>query len=279
VRETTSFRATRTVVLGLLFVFAALPIYVILVSSVKPLRDVSGVWTWLPENFTIEPYITMWRTVPLANYFVNSVIVSVTSTVLALAIAVIAAYSLTRLKWKGQRSFSLLVLSTQMFPGILFLLPLYLLFVQIQRVVGIQLNGNYLGLIITYLTFSLPFAIWMLMGFFAAMPEELEEAAMIDGTTRLGGFIRVILPIARPGIVAVGVFAFMNSWGEVLFASVLTTSDTRTLAVGMQAFATNVSVRWNEAMAASIVISLPVLVAFLLVQRHIVQGLAAGAVK
>lgn len=278
-RETTSFRATRTVVLGLLFVFAALPIYVILVSSVKPLRDVSGVWTWLPENFTIEPYITMWRTVPLANYFVNSVIVSVTSTVLALAIAVIAAYSLTRLKWKGQRSFSLLVLSTQMFPGILFLLPLYLLFVQIQRVVGIQLNGNYLGLIITYLTFSLPFAIWMLMGFFAAMPEELEEAAMIDGTTRLGGFIRVILPIARPGIVAVGVFAFMNSWGEVLFASVLTTSDTRTLAVGMQAFATNVSVRWNEAMAASIVISLPVLVAFLLVQRHIVQGLAAGAVK
>jgi multiple sugar transport system permease protein len=119
----------------------------------------------------------------------------------------------------------------------------------------------------------------MLMGFFAAMPEELEEAAMIDGTTRLGGFVRVILPIARPGIVAVGVFAFMNSWGEVLFASVLTTSDTRTLAVGMQAFATNVAVRWNEAMAASIVISLPVLIAFLLVQRHIVQGLAAGAVK
>ena len=278
-RESLSFRATRTVVLGLLFIFAALPIYVILVSSVKPLRDVSGAWTWIPEHFTLEPYVTMWRTVPLANYFVNSVIVSVSSTLLALLIAVIAAYSLSRLKWRGQRSFSLLVLSTQMFPGILFLLPLYLLFVQIQRVIGLQLNGSYLGLIITYLTFSLPFAIWMLMGFFAAMPEELEEAAMIDGTTRLGGFVRVILPIARPGIVAVGVFAFMNSWGEVLFASVLTTSDTRTLAVGMQAFATNVAVRWNEAMAASIVISLPVLIAFLLVQRHIVQGLAAGAVK
>jgi len=279
VRDTLSFKLSRSVVLGLLFIFAALPIYVIITSSVKPLRDVSGLWTWLPEHFTIEPYITMWRTVPLASYFLNSVIISVSSTVLALIIAVLAAYALTRLRWKGQRAFSLLVLSTQMFPGILFLLPLYLLFVQIQRVLGVQLNGNYPGLIITYLTFSLPFAIWMLMGFFAAMPEELEEAAMIDGTTRFGGFVRVILPIARPGIVAVGVFAFMNSWGEVLFASVLTDSDTRTLAVGMQAFATNVAVRWNEAMAASIVISLPVLVAFLLVQRHIVQGLAAGAVK
>ncbi|GAA0993904.1 carbohydrate ABC transporter permease [Subtercola frigoramans] len=278
-RETTSFRVVRSIVLAVLFLFAALPIYVIVTSSFKPLRDVSGPWTWLPEHFTIDPYITMWRTIPLAKYFANSLIVSVTATVLSLLIAIIAAYALTRLKWRGQRSFSLLVLSTQMFPGILFLLPLYLLFIQIQRTIGLQLNGSYLGLIITYLTFSLPFAIWMLMGFFAAMPEELEEAAMIDGTSRLGGFIRVILPIARPGIVAVGVFAFMNSWGEVLFASVLTTTDTRTLAVGMQAFATNVEVRWNEAMAASIIISLPVLIAFLLVQRNIVQGLSAGAVK
>jgi multiple sugar transport system permease protein len=143
----------------------------------------------------------------------------------------------------------------------------------------VQLIGNYGGMIITYTTFALPFAIWMLMGFFAAMPEELEEAGMIDGLTRFGAFIRIILPIARPGIVAVGVFAFMNAWGEVLFASVLTTAETRTLSIGMQAFTTNVDVRWNEAMSASVVISVPVLLAFLLVQKHIVQGLAAGAVK
>lgn len=278
-RETISFRITRGAVLALLFLFCALPIYVILVSSVKPLSEVSGAWTWLPKNFTIAPYIDMWSTVPLGTYFANSLIVSITSTALALVFAILAAYALVRLRWRGQRAFSLLVLSTQMFPGILFLLPLYLLFVQIQRTVGLQLTGSYLGLIITYLTFSLPFAIWMLMGFFAAMPEELEEAAMIDGTSQFGGFVRIILPIARPGIIAVGVFAFMNSWGEVLFASVLTTRETRTLAVGMQAFATNIEVRWNEAMAASVVISLPILVAFLLVQRHIVQGLAAGAVK
>jgi multiple sugar transport system permease protein len=279
VRESVSFKVSRAVVLGGLIIFVAVPLYVILVSSFKPLADVSGEWTWWPENFTIAPYITMWETVPLANYFVNSVVISVSATVLALAFGILAAFALTRLRWKGQRAFSLTVLSTQMFPGILFLLPLYLIFVQIQRVFGVQLIGNYGGMIITYTTFALPFAIWMLMGFFAAMPEELEEAAMIDGMTRFGAFIRVILPIARPGIVAVGVFAFMNAWGEVLFASVLTTAETRTLAIGMQAFTTNVDVRWNEAMSASVVISIPVLLAFLLVQKHIVQGLAAGAVK
>ncbi|MCI2956913.1 carbohydrate ABC transporter permease [Agromyces atrinae] len=278
-RDTLAFRSTRAVVLTLLFIFCALPIYVIVVSSVKPLRDVQSAWTWFPQTFTIEPYLTMWSTVPLAQYFMNSLIVSVTATACSLVLAIIAAYAMVRLRWRGQRAFGLLVLSTQMFPGILFLLPLYLLFVQLQRTLAIPLVGSHLGLIITYLTFSLPFAIWMLMGFFAAMPEELEEAAMIDGTTRFGGFIRVILPIARPGIVAVGVFAFMNSWGEVLFASVLTTRETRTLAVGMQAFSTMTEVRWNEAMAASVVISLPILIAFLLVQRHIVTGLAAGAVK
>lgn len=278
-RDTIAFRTTRAVVLAALFLFCALPIYVIVISSVKPLRDVQGAWTWLPATLTLEPYFTMWKTVPLADYFVNSLIVSVSATALSLVIAIIAAYAMVRLKWRGQRAFGLIVLSTQMFPGILFLLPLYLLFVQLQRTIGIPLVGSHLGLIITYLTFSLPFAIWMLAGFFAAMPEELEEAAMIDGTTRFGGFVRVILPIARPGIVAVGVFAFMNSWGEVLFASVLTTRDTRTLAVGMQAFSTMTEVRWNEAMAASVVISLPILIAFLLVQRHIVAGLAAGAVK
>jgi multiple sugar transport system permease protein len=279
VRESISFKVSRAVVLGGLIIFVAVPLYVILASSFKPLKDVSGEWTWWPETFTIAPYITMWQTVPLANYFVNSVIISVSATALALTFGILAAFALTRLRWKGQRAFSLIVLSTQMFPGILFLLPLYLIFVQIQRWFGIQLIGNYGGMIITYTTFALPFAIWMLMGFFAAMPEELEEAGMIDGLTRFGAFLRIILPIARPGIVAVGVFAFMNAWGEVLFASVLTTADTRTLSIGMQAFTTNVDVRWNEAMAASVVISIPVLLAFLLVQRNIVQGLAAGAVK
>ena len=278
-RESTSFKALRAVTLTLITAMVLLPLYVILVSSFKPLTDVSGPFTWLPERFTLDPYVQMWSTIPLAQYLGNSVLVTSASTLLALAIGILAAYSLSRLRWFGQRSFSLVVLSTQMFPGILFLLPLYLMFTQLQRAVGVQLNGSYTGLILTYMTFSVPFATWMLMGFFAAIPTELEEAAMVDGTTRLGALFRVLLPVARPGIVAVGVFTFLNGWGEVLFASVLTTRDTRTLAVGLQAFSTQTDVRWNEMMAASIVISLPVLIAFLLVQRHLVQGLAAGAVK
>jgi multiple sugar transport system permease protein len=279
VRETLSFKVTRAVVLTIITAIVLLPLYVILVSSFKPLPDVSGRFTWWPQTFTFAPYVEMWTTIPLARYLANSLIVTISSTTLALCIAIIAAFALARLQWRGRRAFSLVVLSTQMFPGILFLLPLYLLFTQLQRTVGIQLNGNFAGLIITYMTFSVPFATWMLMGFFASIPDELEEAAMIDGTTRFGAFVRVVLPVVRPGIVAVGVFTFLNGWGEVLFASVLTTSSTRTLAVGLQSFASQIDVRWNEMMAASVVISVPVLLAFLLVQRHIVAGLAAGSVK
>ncbi|WP_460798662.1 carbohydrate ABC transporter permease [Microbacterium sp. GXF0217] len=265
--------------LGLITLGVAVPLYVILITSFKPLSDVTGPFTWWPKEFTISAYFTMWKSVPLAQYLVNSIIVTTVSTALSLTIAILAAFAIARLRWRGQRPFSLLVLSTQMFPGILFLLPLYLLFTQVAKLTGIHLTGSYAGLIITYMTFAVPFATWMLMGFFASVPVEIEEAAMIDGMSRFGAFIRVVLPVVRPGIVAVGVFTFLSGWGEVLFASVLTTSQTRTLAVGLNAYQGLDVTRWNEMMAASVVISLPVLIAFLLVQRHIVQGLASGAVK
>lgn len=129
------------------------------------------------------------------------------------------------------------------------------------------------------MTFSLPFAIWMLAGFFAAIPKDLEEAALIDGTTRMGALWRVVLPVARPGIVAVSVYCFITAWGEVLFASVMTNADTRTLAVGLRAYASQTDVFWNQLMAASVVVSLPVLIGFMIVQRHLVTGLSTGAVK
>ncbi|MDN5825518.1 MAG: carbohydrate ABC transporter permease, partial [Micrococcaceae bacterium] len=129
------------------------------------------------------------------------------------------------------------------------------------------------------LTFSLPFAIWMLTGFFASIPRALEEAAMIDGTGRLGALIRVVLPVARPGIVAVSVYCFITAWGEVLFASVLTNSSTRTLAIGLRSYASQNDVYWNQLMAASVVVSLPVLIGFMLVQRHLIAGLSSGSVK
>lgn len=277
--ETRGFKVFRFFGLAFLSLVVIVPLYVVLTTSIKPLADVQGLFTWIPSRVTLEPYVQIWQTVPLASYFKNSLIVTISATVLSVAMAVLAAYSLARLRFKGQRSFSLVVLSTQMFPGILFLLPLFLIFVQIQRTIGVQLTGSYLGLIITYMTFSLPFSIWMLTGYFASIPKELEEASMIDGTGRLGALFRVIIPVAKPGIIAVAVYAFITAWGEVLFASVLTSKDTRTLSIGLRAYASQQDVYWNQLMAASVVVSLPVLIGFMLVQKHLITGLSSGAVK
>lgn len=277
--ESNLARWFRRVSLGLIGLFTLFPLFVILETTVKPLRDVRNTWQWIPSHITFSPYVKIWTTVPLLHYFINSAIVSVTSTVVAVTLAVFAGYAISRFQFRGRRVFSLAVLSTQMFPGILFLLPLYLIYVNIGRTIGIHLYGSYLGLIITYLTFALPFSVWMLAGFFASIPTTLEEAAMVDGTGYWGALFRIVLPVARPGIVAVAVFAFMTAWGEVLFASVLTTQATRTLAIGLQEYATQGNTAWNELMAAAVVVSVPVVVGFLALQRHLIRGLTSGSVK
>ncbi|MFE4369335.1 carbohydrate ABC transporter permease [Streptomyces sp. NPDC056835] len=274
-----SFIWTRRVVLTALAAFALLPVYVMVSSSLKPLQDVSGKFQWFPTNLTIRPYFDIWKTVPLAKYFVNSLIVAGSATVLSVVIAVFAAYAVSRYRFRGKRVFTVTVLSTQMFPGILFLLPLFLIFVNIGNSTGVELYGSRGGLILTYLTFSLPFSIWMLIGYFDSIPRELDEAAMVDGCGPIRALFRVVVPAAVPGIVAVAVYAFMTAWGEVLFASVMTNDTTRTLAVGLQGYATQNDVYWNQIMAASLVVSVPVVVGFLLLQRYLVAGLTAGAVK
>jgi len=182
-------------------------------------------------------------------------------------------------RFSGRGVFSLIVLSTQMFPGILFLLPLFVIYVNLERALGIQLYGSYARLIITYLTFALPFSIWMLVGYFDSIPRELEQAAMVDGTTALGALFRVLVPVSMPDIVAVAIFAFITAWGEVLFASVLTDDAPRTLAVGLRNYAIQSNVYWNQLMAAAIVVCIPVVAGFLALQRYLVQGIAAGGVK
>jgi multiple sugar transport system permease protein len=240
---------------------------------------VSSKFQWIPNDITIRPYIDIWSTIPLAHYFLNSLIVAGSATVLSVAIAVFAAYGVSRYQFRGKRVFTVTVLSTQMFPGILFLLPLFLIFVNIGDSTGIDLYGSRGGLILTYLTFSLPFSIWMLIGYFDSIPKDLDEAALVDGNGPLGALFRVVVPAAIPGIVAVAVYAFMTAWGEVLFASVMTNDNTRTLAVGLQQYATQNDIYWNQIMAASLVVSVPVVAGFLLLQKYLVAGLTAGAVK
>jgi multiple sugar transport system permease protein len=273
------YRALRVLGLAFFVFFTAFPLYTIVITSLKPLRDVQAVWRWVPSQVTLRPYLEMWETVPLARYFLNSLIISTCSTVIAVLIAILAAYAISRYRFRGRQPFRFLILSTEMFPGILFLLPLFIIFVNIEQIIGIKLYGSYTGLVITYLTFALPFSIWMLVGFFDTIPRELEEAAMVDGATALGALFRILIPLSTPGIIAVGIFAFLTAWGEVLFASVLTDEGTRTLAIGLQGYSTRSDVYWNQLMAASIVVSVPVVAAFLALQRYFVQGIAATGVK
>ncbi|GAA0584301.1 carbohydrate ABC transporter permease [Streptomyces crystallinus] len=274
-----SFVWARRVFLTLLTGFVLLPVYVMASSSLKPLQDVSGRFRWLPGKLTVRPYLDIWKTVPLAKYFVNSLVVAGSATVLSVVVAILAAYAVSRYRFRGKRVFTVTVLSTQMFPGILFLLPLFLIFVNVGNTTGVALYGSRGGLVLTYLTFSLPFSIWMLIGYFDSVPRDLDEAALVDGCGPLGALVRVVVPAAVPGIVAVAVYAFMTAWGEVLFASVMTDDTTRTLAVGLQGYATQNDVYWNQVMAASLVVSVPVVAGFLLLQRYLVAGLTAGAVK
>ncbi|MEV0912237.1 MULTISPECIES: carbohydrate ABC transporter permease [Streptomyces] len=277
--DTPGYRAFRYVTLTLLSVFVAAPLYVMLASSLKTLPDVQGEFTWFPSSPTIQSFIDIWHTVPLAQYFVTSLIVAVSATVLSVLVAIFASYALSRWTFPGSASFKGAVLATQMFPGILFLLPLYLLFVYADQNLGTDLVGTRTGLIVTYLTFSLPFAVWMLVGYFDTVPRDLDEAAKVDGAGPLRTLLQIIVPAATPGIVAVCIYAFMTAWGEVLFASVLTTEQTRTLAVGLQAYSTEANVYWNQVMAASLVVSVPVVAGFLLLQRFLITGFTAGAVK
>ncbi len=274
-----SFRWLRRVLLAALTVFTLVPVLVMLSSSLKPLQDVQGAFRWIPSTVTLRPYLDIWRTVPLGRYLLNSAIVAGGSTICSVLVAIVAAYAVSRYRFRGRRLFTVTVLSTQMFPGILFLLPLFLLLVNVGNATGVPLYGSRGGLILTYLTFSLPFSIWMLVGYFDSIPRDLDEAALVDGCGPVRALVRIIVPAAVPGIVAVAVYAFMTAWGEVLFASVLTNEETRTLAVGLQGYATLNDVYWNQVMAASLVVSVPVVAGFLLLQRFLVAGLTAGAVK
>lgn len=191
-------RLTRVVVLTALALFTLVPIYAMATSALKPLQDVQGRFTWLPTHLTLQPFHDIWHTVPLARYFLNSVLVSGAAMACSVLVAVFAAYGVSRYRFRGRGLFSITVLSTQMFPGILFVLPLFLIYVNLSKLTGLQLYGSRTGLVITYLTFSLPFSIWMLVGYFDSIPRGLDEAAQVDGAGPLRTLLRVILPAAGP---------------------------------------------------------------------------------
>ncbi len=279
--ESVSYRVVRAAVLLFLALFTLYPLWTLLTISLSTASEAGATFRWIPQVLSWHAYVAMWKTAPLLHYLRNSAVVSSISAVVSLPIAILAAYALTRHHVKGGAVFLRVVLATQAFPGVLFLLPLFVIYVTLQNALGIPMDGTYLGLIITYLTFALPFSIWMLTGYLASIPQDVEEAAMVDGAGKLRAFIVTTLRVAMPSVMAVGVFTFMTAWGEVLFASVLTDSATRTLPIGLELYesAKGLVIYWNQLMAASLTVSVPVVVGFLLLQRYFVRGLSAGAIK
>jgi ABC-type glycerol-3-phosphate transport system permease component len=259
--------------------FVLLPVvYMVLVS----LQDaVTAGTVVVPRSVHWRTFAEMWQTVDLGLYLRNSLLIAVLTGLCASVLALGASYVVARFRFRFRSTFRVSLLATQTVPGVLLLLPLFVIFVIIQHALQVTIIGSYFGVVLTYMTFALPFSIWLLSVYVASLPAEIEEQALVDGARRFDVLRYVTFPLAVPGMVVTFVFSFLLAWNDVLFASVLTSPATRTIGVGLQYYlAENDQLPlWNELMAASIVSAVPAVVLFMVVQRWIVTGLASGSLK
>jgi len=281
-RESLPFRIVRATVLTVLAGYVCVPVYIAVTSAFKPLGEIEGSsFQWWPSHLTVEAFIHVWPDLSLGLGFRNSLIVMGATTLIATPVALAAAFGISRYLFPGRKPLLLVMMSTQVFPGLLFLIPLYLIYFKIQTATGIHLVGSYEGLIITYLSFALPLSTWILVGIMRRFPRDLEEAGMIDGLSEIWAFVRIVLPSMTGAIVAVAMFACITAWSELLFASVLTNGSTETLPIALSSVVAAPSqvVRWNELMAGAVYASIPIVSVFYILQRQFVAGLTAGATK
>jgi multiple sugar transport system permease protein len=254
------------------------PIFWLVASSLQDDgRLARGSYDLLHPTFTA--FKDMWKTVDFERYFINSAIICTTAALLATAFAATAGYALSRFRFRGARPFGFAVIGTQLIPGSMFLLPIFIGFLWIKRHLGIQLFDTRAGMILVYTAFFTPVAIYFMRSFFQAIPRDLEEAAQVDGCTPFKAFVRVILPSAAPGLVATFVYAFLFAWDELLFVASLTEHNAETLPLGIRLFIGNYSQYYGQLMAAGVVATIPVVLAFFVAQRWLVRGITAGAVK
>lgn len=269
--------AFKYIVIVFALIWTLFPIYWMLATSLKENIDVFKV---PPDLFPVNPTVNSYKMLekgytPISTFFFNSVITSVGTVVISLVLAVLAGYALSRLRFRFRESILMGVLITQMFPLIVLVIPLYIFYVQLN------LLNTYVGLILAYTSFALPFGIWMIKGFVDSIPTEIEEAAIVDGCNRWVILGKIVVPLIIPGIVATGVFSFLDAWNNLLFPLVLINEVTmKTLPPGMiLAFGGEFKHDWSGMMAASTIVSVPVIVMFVLIQRYLVEGLTGGAVK
>lgn len=286
-------------VLGLFLTFALFPIYWMVMMSLRTRSEIAaadpdlfllsldqmrrvvleGDVDLLASEVDFENYVSMWDQIPLLDFYINSMIIAGVTTVLALVVAILGGYAFSRHTFPGKRYIGGLLLATQMIPGILILIPMFLLFIWIQTETPFKMVDTYHGIIFVYTTFTVPVAIWMLRGFFDSIPASMEEAARVDGCTRFQALYRVVVPMAAPGIAATGMFVFLTAFNEVLFAGILAGGEVTPFAIGISRFETQQTTFWGEMMAASSLATIPILLLFVLFQQPIVEGLTEGGVK
>jgi ABC-type glycerol-3-phosphate transport system permease component len=258
-----------------LSLFALFPIYYVVITSLKPRSEI---YTRTPDLWPSDPQWSQYTRVlgegHVGRALLNSLIVAGVSTLIVVIVAGMAAYALARLEVPFRRTILMLILTTQMFPLVVLIIPLFVL----MR--NADLIGTYQGLILAYLAFTVPLAIWIMRGFIVTIPAELEQAAMIDGATRVGAMFRVILPIAGPGLVATGVLSFIAAWNEFMLALTFMNEENRkTLPLVLQSFVGRGDTDWGAVMATSVIYTLPVVLFFLVLRKRLMLGMTAGAVK
>lgn len=263
---------------AVLLVFVAISVYPalnVLSISLRPGNQLRSTdLSIIPDNWTLHSYVALFTEQPFLRWLGNSLLVAALVTVTGVALASIGGYAFSRFRFVGRKATMLAILTTQMFPATMLLLPLYILIAKLHLV------NTYLGLMVFYVSTALPFCVWQMKGFYDTIPASLEEAARIDGCSRGAAFWRVILPLAVPGLVITALFSFMAAWSEyIVAAQVMQDENMFTLPLGLKSFQATLSTQWGLYAAASILVSVPVVVVFLLLSKYLVSGLTLGSVK
>lgn len=260
--------------LGLLMVFILFPYLWTFITSIKPANELyTKQFQFLPVKPTLEYYTQLLGEKKFILGARNSIIVSVSTSVVTLVVALMAAYACSRYKFKGKKYVLVGFLLIYMFPPVLLLMPIFVV------MKNLALLDTFTSLVVAYCTFSIPFAIWLLTGFMNDIPEELEEAAMVDGCNRFSAFIHIIFPVMAPGIVAALIYIFIYSWNEFIFANMFTVAKTKTIPIVIYSFIGENNIDWGLLTSGGILTGLPIIIMFMFIQKNLVKGLTSGGVK
>lgn len=257
-----------------MLIFLLFPFYWTFVTSIKPQKELYGsTVTYWPTEVTFDSYRKLFSEYNFLKPMLNSLLVASVTTVVSLTVSLLAAYAFSRYRFRGRKFFMTLFLTNNMFPTVLLLIPLF----AIMRRIGILYTPS--ALILSYTTFTIPFSIWLLNGYLDDLPRSLEEAAMVDGANRAQAFMKIILPMLIPCVVATGAYVFMTAWNEYTFAVMFTNESNRTIPVALKNFIGQLGVEWGMLTAGGIITIIPVCIMFFFAQKRLVEGLTAGAVK